>query len=44
VIPSDFARLTGRDLAFIGGVLVGLAVAGLTAWAGVLWAARVLVG
>ena len=40
----DAGRLTGRELAFLGGVLVGLCVAALAGWAGVLAAVNWAVG
>ena len=37
-------RFTGADMLFIGGVLVGLAVAGLCVFAAVLAVVRMMVG
>jgi len=44
MIPHDFAKLGARDVAFIGGVFVGLVIAGLVGWAVLLWIARMMVG
>lgn len=38
MIPSDFARLSGRDLITVGAVLIGLCIGGLVGLAGVLMA------
>lgn len=37
-------RLTGGDMAFIGGVLIGAGLAVLVILAGALWVARLMVG
>jgi len=41
---SDTGKLTGGDVVFIAGVLVGLAIAGLVGLAGALWVARMVLG
>lgn len=38
MIPSDFARLTGRELIMVGAVLIGTCIGGLVGLAGVLTA------
>ena len=44
MIPFNFAKITGGDMAFLLGVLVGLFIAGLIGWAVVLFAARMMIG
>lgn len=37
-------RPTGIDMAFIGGILIGFAIAALIGWAVFLWVIRIMVG
>jgi hypothetical protein len=41
---SRIGKLTVADMLFVFGVLVGLAIAGLVAFAGVLWVVRMMLG
>lgn len=37
-------KFTGADMLFIAGALVGISIAALVGWAGILWVARMMVG
>ena len=37
-------KLTGKDMAIIAGILIGMVIAGLVVLAGVLWVVRTVVG
>ena len=44
MIPPDFGKLGARDMAVLAGVLIGLCIAGLVAYAGFLFVVRMMLG
>lgn len=44
MIDPDLGKLGARDMAILAGVLIGLCIAGLVAYAGFLFVVRMMLG